>query len=78
MAVDPGWRHIGLATVLIRLLAEAAVSNGIRHFTAEFFTDNLDVGDLFSESGLPYRSSEQSTGVVDVDVTLPDSTGSIG
>lgn len=71
VVVDPAWRHVGLATTLVRLLAAGAVRNGIHSFTAEFFADNLDVTDLFAETGVPYQSSQDAAGVTAADITLP-------
>ena len=71
VAVDPTWRHIGLATALVRLLAVAAVRNGIHRFSADFFTANQDVRDLFAEAGLSYQTTPACHGVVTAEVTLP-------
>ena len=70
VAVAPAWRHVGLATALVPLLAAAAVRNGLRCFTAEFFADNVDVTDLIAETGAPYQNSSAS-GVAVAEVTLP-------
>ena len=70
VAVAPAWRHVGLATALVPLLAAAAVRNGLRAFTAEFFADNVDVTDPVAEAGAPYQDSSVS-GVVAAEVTLP-------
>lgn len=53
VAIDPDWRHVGLATDLLHLLGLAAHARGIRAFTATFFADNRDVSDIIRESGLP-------------------------
>ena len=73
VAVDPGWRHVGLGTALVRLLAEGALTAGISGFTAEFFADNVEVRDLIAESGADYRSRTHHAGTVEVevDVSLP-------
>lgn len=71
VAVDPAWRHVGLATALIQLLAAAAVGNGLRHFTAEFFADNRDVNDLIAEAGAPYHVTGDSAGVMAAEIELP-------
>ena len=70
VAVAVAWRHVGLATALVPLLAAAAVRNGLLCFTAEFFADNVDVTDLIAEAGAPYQDSSVS-GVVAAEVTLP-------
>ncbi len=54
VAVDNAWRHVGLATGLVRLLARAARDRGIRKFSATYFATNVDVLDLVAESGLPH------------------------
>lgn len=71
VAVDPAWRHVGLATALVRLLGLHATQHGIGRFTADFFADNVDVADLLVEAALPYQMSEDPTGVVKADVVLP-------
>ncbi len=43
VAVDPAWRRVGLATVLVHLLAQAAVARGIHAFSAEHLADNQPV-----------------------------------
>lgn len=48
VAVDPAWRHVGLASALIGLLGQAAVDRGIRRFAAAFYADNVDVTDLIA------------------------------
>lgn len=72
VAIDPAWRHIGLATTLLRQLATGAIANGIHRFSAEFFADNLDVTDLLQESEQPYRHLTEDAGVVTVELALPD------
>ena len=71
VAVDPRWRNIGLATVLIRLLATGAVRNGIHRLSADFFANNVDVRDLFADTGLPYQTTAAVAGVVSAELTLP-------
>ena len=71
VAVDLMWRHIGLATALVRLLAAGAVSNGIHRFSADFFDANQDVRDLFVDAGLSYQTTPAAAGVVTAEVTLP-------
>jgi acetyltransferase len=72
VAVDPAWRHVGLATVLLRALAEGAQRAGIRRFQAEFFADNVDISDLLAEAGVHYVREQDATGVVTVAVLLPE------
>ena len=75
VAVDPAWRHVGLATALVQLLAAAAVGNGLRHFTAEFFADNRDVTDIIAEAGAPYVVTDDSAGVIAAEIELPADPG---
>jgi GNAT superfamily N-acetyltransferase len=46
VAVDPGWRRVGLATALVRLLARRAQECGISAFHALFFSANRPVVEL--------------------------------
>jgi len=50
VAVDPAWRRAGLATILVRLLAQAAVARGIHTFTAEYLADNQPVAALLADA----------------------------
>lgn len=43
VAVDPAWRRVGLATVMVEMLADAAVDRGIRAFNAYYLADNQPV-----------------------------------
>ena len=69
VAVDPGWRHVGLAGALLRLLGEAALDHGIETFSLEFMADNVDVAAILHESGLPISHKEKQ-GVVEAEVDL--------
>ena len=71
VAVDPAWRHVSLATCLLRVLAEHAAKVGIRQFHAEFMADNLDVVDLLAESGLAVSDQPAEAGARTADITLP-------
>jgi len=71
VAVAPGWRRVGLATNLLRLLGEAALEHGIRTFTVVFVVDNLDVNEILTASHLPV-ARHFSEGVVDAEVDLSD------
>jgi GNAT superfamily N-acetyltransferase len=46
IAIAPPWRHLGLATGLIQLLAQRALGCGIASFTAEFLSRNQQVVEL--------------------------------
>jgi GNAT superfamily N-acetyltransferase len=53
IAVSPGWRHAGLATVLLMLLAEAAAERGIRAFSGSYLAENRPVAALIEDAGGP-------------------------
>jgi GNAT superfamily N-acetyltransferase len=46
VVVDPAWRKVGLATALVRLLAQRAHECGISSFRALFFSQNRPVVEL--------------------------------
>jgi RimJ/RimL family protein N-acetyltransferase len=50
VAVAPAWRDAGLATELVRLLAQAAVERGIHAFTGTYLAENRPVAELLSEA----------------------------
>ena len=50
VVVDPAWRRQGLATALLRMLAEAALARGFHEFTAIYLADNRPVADLLDEA----------------------------
>jgi RimJ/RimL family protein N-acetyltransferase len=51
VVVGPAWRRVGLATVLVRLLAEAARDRGIHAFSAFYLAENRPVTALIAEAG---------------------------
>ena len=51
VVVDPAWRRVGLATALIRMLAEAALARGIHQFTATYLPSNRPVAELLDDVG---------------------------
>lgn len=69
VAVEPGWRHVGLGTAMLRLLGDAALANGIDHFSVEFLSDNIEVTSIMSESCLPVVV-ERANGVTQADIDL--------
>ena len=71
VAVDPAWRRVGLATVLVRLLAEAAVSRGITQFVVTYFAQNVDVAAIVSDTGLTHMP-QLHAGIVEDALPLPD------
>jgi RimJ/RimL family protein N-acetyltransferase len=50
-AVDPAWRRIGLATAMVKLLAQAALDRGIHEFTASYLAVNRPVAALLALTG---------------------------
>ena len=50
-AVDPAWRRVGLASALVHLLAEIALTRGFDRFTALYFADNRPVALLLDAAG---------------------------
>jgi GNAT superfamily N-acetyltransferase len=50
VVVAPKWRHLGLATVLVRMLAERAETAGIARFTAYFIPSNRPVAELANQA----------------------------
>ena len=76
VVVDPAWRHVGLASGLLRMLANAALERGIHRFSAISYADNIDVQDILASSGLPLRQSGTG-GVVAAVVDLDPESGPI-
>jgi RimJ/RimL family protein N-acetyltransferase len=50
VAVDPGWRRVGLGTELITILAHAAMEHGIHTFTATYLAQNRPVEALLDHA----------------------------
>ena len=51
VAVAPAWRRVGLASALVHLLSEVALSRGFDRFTAYYFADNRPVAELLDDAG---------------------------
>jgi RimJ/RimL family protein N-acetyltransferase len=51
MVVRPEWRRLGLATVLVLLLAKAAAERGIHTFSASYLAENRPVAALVEDAG---------------------------
>jgi RimJ/RimL family protein N-acetyltransferase len=51
VAVAPAWRDAGLATELVKLLAQAAADRGIHAFTGTYLAENRPVAALISDAG---------------------------
>jgi RimJ/RimL family protein N-acetyltransferase len=73
IAVTPAWRDVGLATELIRMLAQAASERGIHTFTGTYFADNRPVAALISEADEADEPANQVTshGIAKFSVALP-------
>ena len=51
VVVRPEWRRLGLATVLVLLLAKAAAECGIHTFSASYLAENRPVAALVEDAG---------------------------
>lgn len=51
VVVRPAWRRVGLATALIEMLAEAAVTRGVHTFSASYLAENRPVSALVAHAG---------------------------
>ena len=71
VAVDPGWRRVGLATTLVHLLGEAALARGISAFTAYALADNRPVAALVADAG---GASFIADGITQLEVALAGAT----
>jgi RimJ/RimL family protein N-acetyltransferase len=70
IAVTPGWRDVGLATELLRMLAQAASERGVHTFTGTYLTDNHPVTALINEADAP-ANQVTSGGITEFSVPLP-------
>ena len=77
IAVAPGWRHVGLATELLRTLAQAASKRGVHTFTGTYLTDNRPVTALINEADEP-ANQVTSRGIAEFSVPLPPDRGHSG
>jgi acyl-CoA synthetase (NDP forming)/GNAT superfamily N-acetyltransferase len=74
-AVADGMHHRGIATLLLEHLVSLARASHIEAFTAETLSENIGMLRVFSDAGLPVRSTRDE-GVVSVTIPLPpDDTG---
>ena len=69
VTVDRGWRHVGLATALMRDVLRRAVEQGAHSALADFFSDNVPVARLLDELGMPERR-RTAYGIVEDEVQL--------
>jgi GNAT superfamily N-acetyltransferase len=74
VVVDPGWRHVGLATALLRDVLRRALDQGAHSGLVDFFADNVPVAALLEESGLP-QQRHTAHGVVEDEVQLDGPPG---
>ena len=74
IAVAPGWRHAGLASELLRMLAQAASERGIHTFTGTYLADNRPVTALITAAD---ESANQVTsrGITEFSVPLSPDRG---
>jgi GNAT superfamily N-acetyltransferase len=54
VAVDAGWRRVGLGGLLLRELGQAALDRGIHRFVALMLAENLPAQSVVRSSGLPF------------------------
>jgi acyl-CoA synthetase (NDP forming)/L-amino acid N-acyltransferase YncA len=74
-AVADTMHHKGIATLLLEHLVSRARTSRIESFTAETLSENISMLRVFSDAGLPTRST-RAEGVVSVTIPLPpDDTG---
>ena len=70
IAVAPGWRDVGLAAELLRMLAQAASERGIHTFTGTYLADNRPVTALINEAD-EAATRVTSRGIAEFSVPLP-------
>ncbi len=74
-AVADTMHHRGIATLLLEHLVSLARASQIEAFTAETLSENISMLHVFSDAGLPTRST-RAEGVVTITIPLtPDDTG---
>ncbi len=59
VVVDPGWRRVGLGSLLLRDLSQAALQRGFTQFTALILAENRPVLALLRASGLSYSAKTE-------------------
>jgi RimJ/RimL family protein N-acetyltransferase len=67
--VDESCQGLGIASLLLRHLADIARDAGLREFFAEVLPENTAMLKVFQRSGLPMRRRHEG-GVVDVELSL--------
>jgi acyl-CoA synthetase (NDP forming)/L-amino acid N-acyltransferase YncA len=74
-SVADAMHHKGIATLLLEHLVSLARASQIESFTAETLSENISMLRVFSDAGLPARSTREE-GVVTITIPLPpDDTG---
>jgi GNAT superfamily N-acetyltransferase len=71
IAVADEWQGRGVASVLLRALAERAREEGIESFLATMLRDNRRVVDLFARLG-PLRAERMDQGTIEIEVELTE------
>jgi RimJ/RimL family protein N-acetyltransferase len=74
IAVTPGWRRVGLAGELLRMLAQAASERGMHTFTGMYLADNSPVAALINAADEP-ANQVTSHGIAEFSVPLPPDRG---
>lgn len=69
VAVKPEWRRVGLATILLFRLQQAAHARGIRRLRADFLADNEAARALIARAGFGTPEYELGVGSVENDLT---------
>ncbi len=77
IAVTPSWRDVGLASELLRLLAQAASERGIHTFTGTPLADNRPVTALINEADEP-ANRVTSGDIAEFSVPLPPGSRALG
>ena len=77
IAVTPGSRDAGVATELLRMLAQAASERGIHTFTGTYLADNRPVTGLINAADEP-ATQVTSRGITEFSVPLPPDRGPWG
>ena len=72
VAVDPGWRKLGLGALLLRELGHAALARGIHRFTALVLAENVPALGVLRASGLNF-TQQISSGTSEIVMTLDGS-----
>ena len=71
VAVADSWQGRGVASALLRRLAERARAEGVRRFSAEILADNRPMLDLIDDLG-EVTVTDRERGSVAVEVELPE------